>query len=151
MALTVRIADITPKAGEWPNLLNPTIPGLPEAQVARVIATEGTRQEGIVIIFPQAAQSLDHAAVVNAVRAHLKDYHVGYVESNQTGVVHVWIAESSQPESIFLIAAAAAVLQRSWGWDDSPSIRVSVGEQSFCFQVEFTGDRSHQVLELTAA
>ena len=151
MARTARIVDITPKAGAWPSLLDATIPGAPNVQVARVIASLGDREERIAILFPQPAQPVDQAAVLRAVRAHLADFTVGYVESSQLGLVHLWVDDASAGELVFLAAAAAAKLQHSWGWDESPSIRVSVGDQSFCFQVQHSGERSHEVLELTAA
>jgi hypothetical protein len=151
MARTARVTDITPKAGTWPNLLDATITGAPNVQVARVIASHGDREERIAIVFPQPAQPVDRAAVLSAVRAQLADFSVAYVVSNQLGVVHLWVDDASPSALVFLAAAAAAKLQHSWGWDESQSIKVSVGDQSFCFQVQHSGERSHEVLELTAA
>ena len=151
MARTAQIADITPKAGAWPNLLDATIPGAPDVQVARVMASHGGREERIAIVFPQPARPVDRAAALSAVRAHLADFSVAYVESNQLGLVRLWVNDESPSELVFLAAAAAAKVQHSWGWDESPSIRVSVGDQSFCFQVQHSGERSHEVMELTAA
>ena len=151
MARTARIADITPKAGAWPNLLDATIPGASNVQVARVIASHGDREERIAIVFPQPAQPVDRAAVLSAVRAQLADFSVAYVVGSQLGLVHLWVDDALPSELVFLAAAAAAKLQHSWGWDESPSIRVSVGGQSFYFQVQHSGERSHEVVELTAA
>ena len=88
---------------------------------------------------------------MSAVRAYLPDFGVGIVENNDTGTVNLWVDSASGSEFAFLAAAAAAKLQISWGWDDSPSITVNVRDQSFRFQVEHIGERSHQVLELPAA
>jgi hypothetical protein len=152
MARTVRIVDVTPQAGKWPNVLNATVPGVPDAQVARVIASHGAREERIAIVFRTPGQSLDRTSVVRAVGAQLKDFQLAYVDCNEGDVARLWVADSSSPELVFLTAAAAAVLQRSWGWDESPSISVSVGDQSLRFQVQHGGDdRSYDVLELTAA
>jgi hypothetical protein len=151
MARTARITDITPKAGAWPNLLDATIPGAPNVQVARVIASHGDRDERIAIIFPQPAQPVERAVVLSAVRAQLADFSVAYVDGNELGLVHLWVDDASSSELVFLAAAAAAKLQHSWGWDESPIIKVSVGDRSFRFQVQHSGDRSHEVLELTAA
>ena len=152
MARAVRIVDVTPLAGRWPNLLNATVAGIPDAQVARVIASHGGREERIAIVFHMPGQSLDRTTVVRAAGAQLKDFHLGYLDCNQGDVARLWVADSSPPELVFLTAAAAAVLKRSWGWDESPSIIVSVGDQSLRFQVQHGGDeRSYDVLELTAA
>lgn len=151
MARTARIADITPKAGAWPNILDATIPEAPSVQVARVIASYGDREERIAIVFPQPSQPVDRATVLRAVRAQLADFSVAYVVGNQTGVVHLWVDEASPSELVFLTAAAAAKLQHSWGWDESPSIRVNVGDESFFFEIRHSGERSHEVVELTAA
>jgi hypothetical protein len=151
MTRIASIADITPRAGAWPNILDATIPGAPNVHVARVIASHGDREERIAIVFPQPAQPVDRAAVLSAVRAQLADFSVAYVMNNQVGLVHLWVDDASPSEVVFLAAAAAAKLQHSWGWDESPSIKVSVGDQSFCFQVQHSGERSHEVLELTAA
>jgi hypothetical protein len=151
MARTAHITDITPRAGAWPNILDASIAGAPNVQVARVIASHVDREERIAIVIPEPAQPVDRAAVLGAVRAQLADFSVAYVMSNQLGLVHLWVDDASPSELVFLAAAAAAKLQHSWGWDESPSIRVSVGEQLFCFQVQHSGERSHEVLELTAA
>lgn len=151
MARTARIADITPQAGPWPNILDATIPGAPNVQVARVIASHDGREERIAIVFPQPTQPVDRAAVVLVVRAQLTGFSVAYVVSNQHGPVHLWIDDASSSELVFLAAAAAAKLQQSWGWDESPSISVSVGDQSFCFQIQHIGERSHEVVEMTAS
>ena len=150
MARTTRIADITPRT-DWPNILNATIPGASDVQVARVIASLGNREEWIAIVFPQPGRPVNRAAVLSVVRVHLADFSVGYVEHSQLGVVHLSVDNALPDELVFLAAAAAAKLQVSWGWDDSPSIRVCVGDQSFCFEVQHIGERSHEVLELTAA
>jgi len=151
MARTARIADITPRAGPWPNLLDATIPGAPNVQVARVIASHGDREERIAIVFPQPGQPVDRLAVLRAVRTQLADFRVGYVVGTDLGLVRLWVDDASPGELVFLIAAAAAKLLHSWGWDESPSIRVSVRDQSFDFQVQHSGERSHEVVELTAA
>ncbi|MCI0350970.1 MAG: hypothetical protein L0Z53_16210, partial [Acidobacteriales bacterium] len=141
-----------PRAGKWPNLLDATIPGVPDAQVARVIGSYGGRDERIAIAFHMPGQSLDPPTILTAVGAQLNDFQLGYVDCNQGDVARLWVADSSSPELVFLIAAAAAVLKRSWGWDESPSIIVSLGDQSFRFQVQYSGDeRSHDAVELTAA
>src|ERR1700741_2929281 len=131
MARKARIADITPKAGPWPNVLDATIPGASNVQVARVIASYGDREERIAIVLPQPAQAVDRATVLRAVRAHLTDFSVAYVMDNQLGIVHLWVDEALPGELVFLASAAAAKLQRSWGWDESPRIKVSVGDESF--------------------
>ena len=151
MARAVHIVDVTPRAGSWPNVLSATVPGVADTQVARVIASDGSREERIAIVFHMPGQSLDRPSILRAVGAQLKDFHLGHVDCHQGDVARLWVADSSPPDLVFLTAAAAAVLKRSWGWDESPSIRVSVGDQSFCFQVEHSGDRSHEVVELTAA
>jgi len=152
MARAVRIVDVTPLAGKWSNLLNATLPGVPDAQVARVIASHGGREERIAIVFHTPGQALDRTTVVRAASAQLQDFHLAYVDCNQGDVARLWVADASPPELVFLTAAAAAVLKRSWGWDESPSITVSVGDQSLRFQVQHGGDeRSYDVLELTAA
>ena len=150
MARTARIADVTPKTA-WQNLLDATIPDAPDVQVARVIASQGDREESIAIVFAQPGRRVDRASVLSVVVGHLPEFSVGYVESSETGLVHLWVDEGVRGELVFLIAAAAAKLQHSWGWDESPSITVSVGRQSFSFHVQHIGDRAHEVVELAAA
>ena len=151
MARTVRIADVTPRAGKWPNLIDATIPGVPYAQVARVVATCGDREERIAIVFSTQGVSLDPTSVESAVRAHLAGFHLGIVESNPAGVVKLRIADSIRGELVFIASAAAAVLQCSWGWDESPSITVTAGDQSFQFEVTYEGDGTHTAIEQTIA
>ena len=146
MARAVRIADVTPRLANLPNLLDATIPGLPHAQVARVVATYNDRQKHIAIVFSTPGELLDRAAAEVAVRAHLGDFYVGFVE-NHGEVVDLRIAGPSEDELTFIIAAAAAVLRRSWGWDESPSISVSTGGRSFRFELQYNGDRTHTATE----
>ena len=145
MARTVRTRDVTPKAGKWPNILNATVPGLLNVQVARVIASFGDREEPIAIIFPPVGQSVDRDATVEGVRARVKDCSLAYVERSDMGVVRLWIADSYDQDVVFLIAAAGATLQRSWAWDESPSIVVDAGNRSFRFEVDFSGDGVHDL------
>ena len=151
MARIARVVDITPRAGAWPNILDATIPGVPNVQVARVIASCGHREERIAIVLPQPGQRVDRAGVLTAVRAYLTGFTLAFVTSDQTGIVNLWIAEESSNDLVFLAAASAAKLQISWAWDDSPNIRVNVGDQSFYFEVQHIGERSHEVVERTAA
>jgi len=151
MARTSRIADDTPRAADRPQFLDVTIPGSLNAQVARVIASYNDRHERIAIVFPSPTPSLDRAAVVTAVRARLGDFHLAYVDSNQVGVVHLWMPDVSRSELALLTAAAAAVLQYSWGWDESPSITVSAGDEAFRFRIQYNDDGTYEAIEQTAA
>ena len=146
MARAVRIADVTPRLANLPNLLDATIPGLSHAQVARIVATYNDRQEHIAIVFSTPGKLLDLTAAEVAVRAHLGDFHLGFVD-NHGEVVDLRITGSPENDLAFIIAAAAAVLQRSWGWDESPIIKVRTGDRSFRFVLQYNGNRTHTATE----
>ncbi len=150
MTRTVRITDITPRAGKWPNVLDAIVPGVHNSQVARVVASYNDREENLAIVFANPGQVLDQAAAEGGVRAHLGALPLGIVDGSRTGAMNLRIAGSTGEELGFIISAAAAVLQRSWGWDESPSIRVDMGVRSCRFEVRHEGDRTHTAVELTA-
>jgi hypothetical protein len=147
----VEVVDVTPRHAEHDNLLlDSSLPGVPDVQVARISAASGTQQATFAIVFSAFASESQRRAVLKEARDHLKDGPTGLVLSNDAGRIDLDVGDASATLA-FLMAGASAVLQYSWAWDESESIVVSAGTESFQFTVQFNGNHTFNATELAAA
>ena len=102
------------------------------------------------IVFAAFASESQRRAVLQKARDHLKDVPTGLVLSSDTGRIDLDVGDASAT-LVFFMAAASAVLQCSWAWDESESIIVRVGAESFQFTVQFKGNHTFNATELAAA
>jgi hypothetical protein len=147
---TVSIRDLTPQLSRGPhNVVDFSVPGLPEAQVARMLATIGKNEQSLAVVFPEVGSGRRMLTVEEA-RAHLPEGQiVALVTSRELGSIAVSTGHSGDEDELtFAIAAAAAVLQYSWGWDESETLAVSVDAFRFRLAVGFSDDRTFTVSEV---
>jgi hypothetical protein len=150
MTRVVEIVDVTPRSADDNNLLDSSLPAVPGVQVARVQATHLAHQALVAIVFAAFASESQRRGALNAARNELEDVPSALVVSNDTGRVDLDTGDASA-ELSFLMAAAAAVLQYSWAWDESELIEVRAGPDSFRFTVHFNGNHAYSVVETAAA
>jgi len=142
------VLDVTPHEG--------SIPGLTRAsegrQVAELHLSTGDQQTKIALVFPPFSGSSDESqSIVPALQKQLGDYLIGTVVSNVPGKVEVTADPSIDRDLSFLLAAAAATVQSTWAWDESPAIAVTVNGITWAVQLRSLGDRSHLAREYDAA
>src|SRR6266545_1786068 len=149
MTRVVEIVDVTPRLADHENLLDSSLRAVPGVQVARVQATHLGHRAIVAIVFAAFGSESQRRPALNAARDQLKDVPSGLVLNNDNGRVELNTGDASS-ELSFLMAAAAAVLQSSWAWDESESIEVRVGPDSFRFNVRFNGNHAFSAIEPAA-
>jgi hypothetical protein len=143
---SVRIVDTTPRRPGLDNIVVP-FPELPNMPVATLDATHGLVHTRVAILATFAALP-DNQAAIAMVREKLQSVPVACIASNEVGRVELETGISA-PSVLLILAAAAAVVEQSWGWDDSEAIEVAIGPKQFRFQVHFEGDHAFSATELS--
>ncbi len=122
------VVDITPREGPLPGLTRDPR----RVQVAELRLSSGDRQTHIALVLPPFSALAEEAqSVAQKLRTQLSDYVVATVVSNAPGKSELTADLRIDADVSFLLAAAAATVQYTWAWDESPAIAVTVNDTTW--------------------
>jgi hypothetical protein len=107
--------------------------------VCRTTVLRGTISTSVTLFLPDPGERVPSGQDLEAVVE--KDPGVGVpavLQASGTGEATV-VTRLADVPTIEAVAMAAAVCVASWGWDESPSIRVSVNDASLLVEPRYTG------------
>ncbi len=142
------VVDITPREGPLPGLTRDPR----RVQVAELRLSSGDRQTHIALVLPPFSALAEEAqSVAQKLRTQLSDYVVATVVSNAPGKSELTADLRIDADVSFLLAAAAATVQYTWAWDESPAIAVTVNDTTWVVELGPSEGRSHLVRQCDAA
>ena len=147
----IRVVDMTPRHPTHENVVYGTVEGLPTSLCVLAVASAGTDEARVALLPTWNEAPLIGPELPERARQSLKDHIVAFSTAEGQGSARVSAAPVVADEQLPLVAAVAAVVQYSYGWDESPVIAIVVNGWSFRFSVKFLEDKSFMATEQAAA
>jgi hypothetical protein len=121
---TVPVLHVTIETQDL-GLLQPDTTGLPETvQAVRVTVHDGERSSRHVVVRPGAPHPVTKSDF-QAVAGLFADCQTSLVVADGDGRIDL-LSSPAEESTLLAACAAAATIKRSWGWDESPTIHVSI-------------------------
>jgi hypothetical protein len=147
----IRVVDMTPRHPEHANIVFGTVAGLPAALCVLAVASDDTHEAQVALLPAWNDGSVTEPALPDSARDTLKDHVVAFSVAEDHGRATVSLASPVESEKTPLVAAVAAVVQFSYGWDESPLIAITIDGKQFRFSVKFVEGQSFVATPQAAA
>ncbi len=147
----IRVVDMTPRHPTHENVVFGTVEGLPTSLCVLAVASTGANEARVALLPTWNEAPVVVPELPELARQSLKDHIVAFSITEGQGSARVSVAPVVADEQMPLVAAVAAVVQYSYGWDESPKIAIDVNGCSFSFSVKFLEDKSFMATEQAAA
>ena len=138
----IRVVDMTPIHPTHENVVFGTVAGLPTSLCVLAVASVDAHEAHVALLPTSNEESAIGPELPEPTRQALRDHIVAFSVTEGHGSARVSFAPPVGDDPALLVAAVAAVVQYSYGWDESPLIAIDVNGRSFSFRVEFLEGKS---------